>query len=660
MSKIDVALVNPPFWPSAFSSLALGLLQGGLEKHGYKVRQFNIYLDLLQEIGVQDYDSIGESPGVSFFLGDWVFAEAVFGINHERDVAFMAYAAHPGRTDRHVRPLPLAVRNLAFVVRKKAERLVNAWAAELDRSGATVFGFSNVFQQTLPGIAVAQALKARRKDILVVFGGANSEGPAGRVLVDNFDCIDIVVNGEGDLVLEKIVSLYMKGQNDLISRLPGCVVAGQQRKTTSPAQAVTDLDALPEPVYRDFYRDFEKTGLNEKIDLNLVFETSRGCWWGEKHHCTFCGINTERMAFRAKSPEKALEQLKSAVADNRPVRVFTSDNIMDIKYLTSFVPELEAAKLDLDIYYELKSNLKKEHLAAFRRAGILSIQPGIEALDDDILKLINKGAHAIQHVRLLKWCDEDAVECNWNLLYGFPGEKPPAYERTLALLPKITHLPPPSDFIRFMLLRFSPYFSTPEKYGIYDIQPDPTYRHIYDLDNKNLFDLAYYFTFKQDQPDGNNVVSIGLLDAILQQVRIWKESYHYTSLFYQIDEKGEMLVYDTRECAEAVVMRLTADLAKVALAIQSGVSMAKLRSFLGDQFSIDELEQAIAIFKSRNLIATVSNQSIFLPIDTQDYVIGGRQSLPAIRKFKLDACKTEFAARAGKAALLSLPSRIAV
>ena len=37
-------------------------------------------------------------------------------------------------------------------------------------------------------------------------------------------------------------------------------------------------------------------------------ETSRGCWWGDKHHCSFCGIDFP-LRYRSKSPDRALNEL---------------------------------------------------------------------------------------------------------------------------------------------------------------------------------------------------------------------------------------------------------------------------------------------------------------------------------------------------------------
>ncbi len=45
----------------------------------------------------------------------------------------------------------------------------------------------------------------------------------------------------------------------------------------------------------------------------VPYETSRGCWWGQKKHCTFCGLNPLGMNYRAKSPERAVEIIDSSV-----------------------------------------------------------------------------------------------------------------------------------------------------------------------------------------------------------------------------------------------------------------------------------------------------------------------------------------------------------
>ena len=73
-----------------------------------------------------------------------------------------------------------------------------------------------------------------------------------------------------------------------------------------PGQPCDDMDAVPTLEYDDYFEQ-RAAYLTPQDDAPSVrpqslYETSRGCWWGEKQHCTFCGLNGEGMAFRSRSP----------------------------------------------------------------------------------------------------------------------------------------------------------------------------------------------------------------------------------------------------------------------------------------------------------------------------------------------------------------------
>ena len=55
------------------------------------------------------------------------------------------------------------------------------------------------------------------------------------------------------------------------------------------------------------------------------------------------------------------------------------------------------------------------------------VQAGIESLSTHTLKLMKKGSTALMNIQTLKWCREHGVLCDWNLIYGFPGEVPDDY-----------------------------------------------------------------------------------------------------------------------------------------------------------------------------------------------------------------------------------------
>lgn len=99
------------------------------------------------------------------------------------------------------------------------------------------------------------------------------------------------------------------------------------------------------PHYDDFFDNLRTSALDPSIAPLLLFETSRGIWWGAKSHCTFCGLNAQGMGFRSKSGERVVEQLTQLAEQHPGTSVSIVDNILDMKYFRDVVPRL--AELDL-------------------------------------------------------------------------------------------------------------------------------------------------------------------------------------------------------------------------------------------------------------------------------------------------------------------------
>ena len=154
----------------------------------------------------------------------------------------------------------------------------------------------------------------------------------------------------------------------------------------------------------------------------------------------------------------------------------------------------------MDLFYETKANLRKDQIRLLKRAGITKLQPGVESLIDDVLKLMRKGVGALHNIQLLKWCKELGVKPHWNVLWGFPGEPPEEYERLAAVVPLLRHLPPPGGFGQIRLDRFSPNFFDAERLGFKDVRPLAPYRHVYPLPDDVLRNLAYYFSYDYQEP----------------------------------------------------------------------------------------------------------------------------------------------------------------
>ena len=256
-----------------------------------------------------------------------------------------------------------------------------------------------------------------------------------------------------------------------------------------------DLDALPVPDFADFERDLANApSVAANFQFVPLFESARGCWWGQTEHCTFCGLNALGMAYRSKSPERAFEELRLQ-ASRYGRELLVVDNILDHKYFKSFLPRLASLEDSVLLHYEVKANLRETQMEMLAAAGVRKIQPGIESLSTRVLGLMRKGVSAIRNVQTLKLAAEAGVSVEWGHLLGFPGERVEDYEEILAIMPKLHHLAPPSSVAVVRADRFSPYFATPEAFGI-EVEPLRAYRYVFPFGNESIRRIAYHFEIK--------------------------------------------------------------------------------------------------------------------------------------------------------------------
>jgi ribosomal peptide maturation radical SAM protein 1 len=419
--------------------------------------------------------------------------------------------------------------------------------AVLDLSPRIV-GFTSVFQQNVASLALAAELKRRDPTLTVVFGGANCEAEMGRELIRQFDQVDYVVSGEGDDVFPALVAALLNGGP---VELAGVLRRGSSTPRLS-AEMVRDMDRLPYPDYTEYFAQLREHDITSQTLPRLLFETARGCWWGEKQHCTFCGLNGTSMPFRSKSSNRALDELRWLTTTYPGHAVSVVDNILDMRYFRDFIPRVAELGLDVELFYEVKANLKKEQLRLLRSANITRLQPGIESLHDSVLRLMRKGVSAFQNVQTLKWCAELGIRPHWNLIWGFPREEPEAYREMAELIPLLRHLPPPESSSCIRLDRFSPNFFDAQALGIRDVRPFPAYDFIYPFAPEVKANLAYYFTFQYEgAQDVNSYTS-----AFASEVERW-QSGSETYCLFSISVGEQLTLWDFRDLGDEPLIVLS-------------------------------------------------------------------------------------------------------
>lgn len=496
----DVCLVNMPFVALERPSLAIGLLRASAAAAGLCAHGVHPSFQFAEQLGPALYSRVLHcAPDQN--IGDWLFAGAAFPDESARHAAFVEQL-DKRRVASWLCVRPQALEAILWQLRTQAEALVDRTARLIVGTGARIVGCSSVFQQQVASLALLRTVKALDPSIQTMLGGANCEAQMGAAVHRSFDWVDYVVSGEADLLFGELCVRILAEDAQLDTTLPSGVLGPAHRGTGPPSgahgsspgrAALHDLDASHLPEFDDYFTALGQSSLRTSIHPALLVETARGCWWGEKHHCTFCGLNGDDMRYRPKSSARVIEEFAYLTARYATHRLLVVDNILHQQHLATVVPALIEAGAPYSIFYETKANLSAQQIEQLSRAGVRRVQPGFESLHLGALELLNKGTTPVINLQYLKTARWLATFVTWNFLWEIPGESWAWYAGIADWLPLVSHLQPPNTLCAVRFDRFSPYQQQPAAYGL-DLRPGDGLGCIYPVDATSLNDLAYYFT----------------------------------------------------------------------------------------------------------------------------------------------------------------------
>lgn len=500
-NSYPVLFVNMPFGGIDRPAIGVSSLKSNLEARGFACEIAYLNLQFAQLIGVDLYEKVSNSGQLhedsvpyTRLVGEWLFSQHLYGRNTLDTTHYIEHILRPRLADALIEQLLHARSHIAAYLQDCFDQI--EWEAY------QFIGFTSTFEQNLASLALAQMVKAHYPHLFVAFGGGNCEGQMGVTLAEQYPFIDAVCTGEGDVALPELLDALQNGRAPV--GIPGLIwrdVVGNLVDNGRP-EVVQNLEALPIPCFDDYFAQLDAVGLRHAVRPLLIMEASRGCWWGAKKHCTFCGLNSYTMTYRRKSSARVLQEIAALVERYQLTEIAFVDNILDYDALKSYVVTLSEQDHNLHIFCETKSNLRKDQIALLAAAGIREVQPGIESFDSHTLDLMQKGVSGLQNVAFLKWAQQYGVGAFWNILYGFPEETAVGYEHQLEVMRRITHLNLPSSVGKIRLDRFSPHFTQSEAFGFSGVRPLPAYQHIYPFTEAVLSRLAYFFDY--DYQDGRN------------------------------------------------------------------------------------------------------------------------------------------------------------
>lgn len=523
LKESDILLVVPPFWDLDMPCLGIHQLQAAAREAGFEARVLYSNMLFAREIGIEAYIELTMSIDMKM-TGERIFAREAWGLEplgKNRNKMFnSAHALGTLKAKEYGNPYfyPLLERTLQMDDLLEIEKKTTPWldktASFIAKGPWKITGVSSSYEQNNASFGLLKKIKQKNKKMITLLGGANCKGIIAegiRILDKKAEIIDYIFSGESEKVFNDFLKSYSRDElppNRIISSEP-----------------LADLNLGGPNDYSDYFNQLNfvfpaEKRLRESVLIPL--ETSRGCWWGEKRQCLFCGLAGKGEPFREKTAKKTLEEISSYKEDYSVSQFTTTDIIMPRSYFETLLPALSKAAEPVKLVFEQKIPLSLKKMMALKKAGVVSVLAGVEAFHSEFLKLMNKGAKAWQNIMALRYARAAGVDFMWNLLWGFPADKTEWYRQTLDILPLISHLQPPSGVIHLSLNRYSPYFENPEIYGISNLRPLAGYKDIYP-GSVNIESLAYQFIGDYEAESHSNP---GIIKELITRVARWKELWN--------------------------------------------------------------------------------------------------------------------------------------
>ncbi len=558
------ALLSMPWFWAYLPSIQLAIVKDVLAGLDVESDVFEFYTDLTEATGIHLCKAIANDSG---YTGELLFSQFYFDDFHQQynqDRVDLGFATKAIQDDVFVFLTPVI------------EKLLDDCIAEVDWQSYDAICFSLTASQTAASMAMAKRIKAKFPDVPIIFGGSSCAGEMGQAILELCPQVDVAVHGEAEVILPKLVEA-LNGERGF-DEVPGI---SWRRYGTIVTNERAQLYALSrERNNLDFDSYFNRVANNKLLTAHgfwIPFESSRGCWYGEKAQCTFCGLN-EIIQYRERGDKGLMQELEHYQDRYGVKNFFAVDLIMPRSFFNKFLPDVDKADKGWTIFYEIKSNMRRPEIEQLASAGVRWIQPGIESLSDNILTIMRKGVTAAHNIQTLRLAKEQGVTASWNLITGFPREKAENYLEMVPLIPKLFHLDPPVGLGDFEVHRFSPYFENPEEMGVALRGAYPIYDSVYPVDRSILDKLVYRYQYELiDPPDPRLNESRGLIHKAVAEWRLASERHAEFSIEFLAD--GQALLRDSR---------FTEDLQETLLTSEQ----ASFLKFLDEMRAINRMKQA--------------------------------------------------------------------
>lgn len=483
-------------------SIQLGALKSYLERNtDCQVDNYHFYLHLAKMLTTGVYSQLS----LSGWAGEALFSPLLFPEKRD-DARKLFYQSLTDKTN----PLP----DFDELV-ERIEQSCSQWLNQIQSGKYDLIGFSLCFSQLFSSLYLARKIKEtavdkiQSPDVPIVFGGSSCSGDIGKSLLHHFPEIDYLIDGEGEQQLLDLCR-FLTGESEILT---------EKIRTLHPApdtrsDAVSlNLNDLPYPDYSKYFEEMHQLFPDQPFIPLLPIEFSRGCWWNK---CTFCNLNLQWEDYRFKSSERMLKETLHLAKTHECLNFTFTDNALPPKDGDEFFKSLLEKEMDFDFFAEIRSITDPERLRLYKKAGLSTVQVGIEALSTSILNRMCKGATTINNIAVMKMCSASAIKMEGNLITDFPGTTEEEIAETLKNLDFVLPFLP-LQTAAFFLGYGSPMYIHTRDFSIQKVIPHAK--------NRKLFPQDYIrsMTMLINSHKGDKKLQQQLWRPVKQKIHAWQD-----------------------------------------------------------------------------------------------------------------------------------------
>jgi ribosomal peptide maturation radical SAM protein 1 len=607
-TKKSVLLVAMPFAGITLPSIQLSVLGEYCASRGIPIETRNLYLKAAEVYGLQNYHALIYPPNDSY-TAQMAFSKYVFPA-HWKD--------NEGKCrDYYTTHIKQKNGSLLFSFEEYVQRtdVFFEWLLEhIDWKAFDIIGFTLNYGQLLPSLAVAKTIKYHSPEKTIVFGGSRTVDELGKNVLRAFEYVDCIVSGEGEEALVRLA-----GDPENYGSIPRLIYRVGNEIVQNKPDACVDLNNVPLPSYDRFYQELAAT--TDEIRQffqyggKLPVEISRGCWW---NRCTFCNLNLQHHEYQEKSIDRIIQEIQWLSERYHILDFQLIGNTLPKKDHTALFEKLKQLGKDFSFFVEARAGqLRSNDYQLMSEAGFRMMQTGIESFSPQYLRKINKGVRVIDNIAVLKFCKENKIKNNYNLVVRYPNEDTIDFEETQRTVSLLKGYLDPPQLCELRVMYGSPIHRHPEQFNIDMVKSTSIDLLMYPpevLAKGVSFVFDYIHRIPPPQNAWESLVEEWKQERETAESEALKSQTVIDSLiFYFVDGGSFLKIYDKRNRQNIRIFVLNALERTVFLACVDVISLQQLQQMF---VHIPEFELVAMLqsFEQNGLVFVEDKQYLCLPM----------------------------------------------